>query len=128
MLACLAGTRLTVVSRSQAVPAKGEARQDCCVRTELLGEEGKVGPPVQLLLSPLPRHAQGLGKEKPRQRVKSKPFKSTQSSETEGPGPVAGSFVHVPQPTPLRVLHGSRAGCTGCSRQRTHCVALTAAR
>lgn len=29
------------VSLQQAVPAKGEAKQDCCLRTELLREEGK---------------------------------------------------------------------------------------
>lgn len=44
---CLAGSGLTIVSLQQAVPAKGETRQDGCVKTELLGEEGKAGPPSQ---------------------------------------------------------------------------------
>lgn len=33
--------RLTAVSLLQAVPAKGETKQDRCLKTELLREEGK---------------------------------------------------------------------------------------
>lgn len=72
------------VSLQQAVPAQGEAKQECCVETELLREQGKgrraraAGASVSCLVSPPPPRAQGhtrqsagelVGEEEPALRV-----------------------------------------------------------